>query len=142
MVGQSLVGTPVFVEARRHEKAADARRILDALEASGVSGLGEADAVKQCGLSPEATRSALGRLASEGVARHLTDLWFAEHVLDDLRRRVAQHFETASDLSIAAFKDLAGVGRKQAIPLLKQLDREGTTRRVGDTRVAGARSVK
>jgi hypothetical protein len=34
------------------------------------------------------------------------------------------------------------VGRKQAIPLLEQLDREGTTRRVGDTRIAGARAAK
>ena len=33
---------------------------------------------------------------------------------------------------------LAGISRKQAIPLLEQLDREGTTRRQGDDRVRGA----
>jgi selenocysteine-specific elongation factor len=42
-------------------------------------------------------------------------------------------------LAVPAFKDLAGVSRKQAIPLLEQLDREGTTRRQGDDRIAGAK---
>jgi hypothetical protein len=44
-------------------------------------------------------------------------------------------------MSVPTFKDLAGVSRKQAIPLLEQLDREGTTRRQGDDRVAGAGTV-
>jgi hypothetical protein len=34
---------------------------------------------------------------------------------------------------------MSGLGRKQAIVLLEQLDREGTTRREGDDRVRGAR---
>lgn len=38
-------------------------------------------------------------------------------------------------LPIAAFKELAGVSRKYAIPLLEYLDRERLTRRVGDERV-------
>jgi selenocysteine-specific elongation factor len=142
MIGQSLVATPAFVEARRGETAVEARRILDALEAAGLSGLSETDVVKRSNLSTEAARSALARLSADGAARRLGDLWFSERALDALRRRVAEHFRTGSDMSISAFKDLAGVGRKQAIPLLEQLDREGTTRRVGDTRIAGARAAK
>jgi len=42
-------------------------------------------------------------------------------------------------LTIAAFKELSGLGRKQAIPLLEMFDREGTTRRVGDDRAPGPR---
>lgn len=38
-------------------------------------------------------------------------------------------------LAIADFKDLTGVSRKFAIPLLEYLDRSGVTRRVGDYRV-------
>ena len=38
-------------------------------------------------------------------------------------------------LSIAEFKELSGLGRKQAIVLLEQLDREGVTRREGDDRI-------
>jgi selenocysteine-specific elongation factor len=38
-------------------------------------------------------------------------------------------------IDVARFKDLAGVSRKYAIPLLEYLDRERVTRRVGDERV-------
>lgn len=38
-------------------------------------------------------------------------------------------------LPIAAFKELAGVSRKHAIPLLEYMDRMGLTRRSGDDRV-------
>ena len=49
------------------------------------------------------------------------------------------HLAKAPKLTIAEFKEMSGLGRKQAIVLLEQLDREGTTRRDGDDRVAGAR---
>jgi selenocysteine-specific elongation factor len=38
-------------------------------------------------------------------------------------------------IDVATFKDLAGVSRKYAIPLLEHLDRERVTRRAGDKRV-------
>jgi selenocysteine-specific elongation factor len=38
-------------------------------------------------------------------------------------------------LSVPAFKELAGVSRKYAIPLLEYLDRAGVTRRDGDERI-------
>jgi selenocysteine-specific elongation factor len=38
-------------------------------------------------------------------------------------------------IDVGRFKDLTGVSRKYAIPLLEYLDRERVTRRVGDERV-------
>jgi len=38
-------------------------------------------------------------------------------------------------IAVPAFKELTGVTRKYAIPLLEYLDREHVTRRVGDERV-------
>ena len=38
-------------------------------------------------------------------------------------------------IDVAKFKDMTGVSRKYAIPLLEYLDRERVTRRVGDERV-------
>lgn len=43
--------------------------------------------------------------------------------------------EHGQRLPIAAFKELAGVSRKHAIPLLEYMDRTGLTRRSGDDRV-------
>jgi selenocysteine-specific elongation factor len=38
-------------------------------------------------------------------------------------------------LSVAQFKELTGVSRKYAVPLLEHLDRDRVTKRVGDERV-------
>jgi selenocysteine-specific elongation factor len=38
-------------------------------------------------------------------------------------------------IDVAAFKELAHVSRKYAIPLLEYLDRERVTRRAGDRRL-------
>jgi len=82
---------------------------------------------------------ALGELVRAAQARRLGSLWFAEAALERLRQRVREHFLRKPTLSVPELKALAGVSRKQAIPLLEQLDREGTTRRKGDDRVAGAK---
>ena len=52
-----------------------------------------------------------------------------------MRRSVANYKIKASKIDVAGFKDLTGVTRKYAIPLLEYLDRERITRRVGDERV-------
>ncbi len=59
--------------------------------------------------------------------------------LDDLRRRIAAHFTKRPSLTVADFKDLAGVSRKWGVPLLEHSDRSGWTARVGDERRKGPR---
>ena len=51
-----------------------------------------------------------------------------------LQTYAAQH-EPDRLIDVAAFKDLAGVSRKYAIPLLEFFDREQVTRRAGDKRL-------
>jgi selenocysteine-specific elongation factor len=43
--------------------------------------------------------------------------------------------ETAGEITLARFRDLVGVGRRDAQLLLERLDADGVTRRVGDRRV-------
>jgi selenocysteine-specific elongation factor len=63
------------------------------------------------------------------------DLVFHRDVLADLRKRMADEKAKSSKIDVARFKELAGISRKYAIPLLEYLDREHVTRRVGDERV-------
>jgi len=63
------------------------------------------------------------------------DLVFHQTALDSLRRQVAAQKPKTPKLNVASFKDLTGVSRKYAIPLLEYLDRERVTKRVGDERV-------
>jgi selenocysteine-specific elongation factor len=56
--------------------------------------------------------------------------------LDHLQGLLAEFKRTRGEkLGVSDFKELAGISRKYAIPLLEYLDRMGVTRRVGDYRV-------
>jgi len=48
---------------------------------------------------------------------------------------VATECATAGEITLARFRDLAGVGRRDAQLLLERMDVDGVTRRVGDRRV-------
>jgi selenocysteine-specific elongation factor len=63
------------------------------------------------------------------------ELVFHRDALDQLRRLMAVEKARSPKIDVARFKDLTGVSRKYAIPLLEYLDRERITRRVGDERV-------
>jgi selenocysteine-specific elongation factor len=63
------------------------------------------------------------------------DLVFHRDALLDLHKRMALEKAKSPKLDVARFKDLTGVTRKYAIPLLEYLDREHVTRRIGDERL-------
>ena len=63
------------------------------------------------------------------------DLVFHRSALELLRRQIANLKATKPKINVADFKDLCGITRKYAIPLLEYLDRERVTKRVGDERV-------
>ena len=63
------------------------------------------------------------------------DLVFHGSALEKLRRQMAAFKAKSDKIDVGQFKELTGVTRKYAIPLLEYLDREHVTRRVGDTRM-------
>ncbi|HKW16326.1 MAG TPA: selenocysteine-specific translation elongation factor [Terriglobales bacterium] len=62
------------------------------------------------------------------------DLVFHQNALAELRKTLVAHKARSAKIDVGGFKELAGVSRKYAIPLLEYLDRERITRREGDTR--------
>jgi selenocysteine-specific elongation factor len=66
---------------------------------------------------------------ADGLVYHQSAIARLRELLAEYR---AQH---GARLPIPAFKELTGITRKYAIPLLEYLDRERVTRRVGDERV-------
>ncbi|NRA31707.1 MAG: selenocysteine-specific translation elongation factor [Polyangiaceae bacterium] len=132
---QSGVSTPEFAELR--DTSALTGVLLAAIESAAYQGQSERVLLGTIDDSPVRVRSALAELQSRQLVRRLSDLWFSEGCLAELRRSVQDHFSRSDLLSVADMKALLGVGRKQAIPLLEQLDREGTTQRKGNDRVAG-----
>jgi selenocysteine-specific elongation factor len=70
------------------------------------------------------------------LIRVTVDLVFHRDALSDLRQSLAVFKKNKGErISVPAFKDLTGITRKYAIPLLEYLDRERVTRRAGDERV-------
>jgi selenocysteine-specific elongation factor len=74
-------------------------------------------------------------LRDKSLIKISDELVFHQSALMDLRQKIAALKVSASKIDVARFKDLTGVSRKYAIPLLEYLDRERVTRRVGDERV-------
>jgi selenocysteine-specific elongation factor len=75
-------------------------------------------------------------LREKSLVRVTPELIFHRDALALLRERLAVYKKTQGErLSVPVFKDLTGITRKYAIPLLEYLDRERVTRRAGDERV-------
>ena len=87
----------------------------------------------------EATRAQkiLQILIREGtLVKVAEDFVYHRATVAQLRELIARYRKERGDrITVMTFKDVAGVSRKYAIPLLEFLDREHVTRRVGDERV-------
>ncbi|MFQ5719509.1 MAG: SelB C-terminal domain-containing protein, partial [Acidobacteriota bacterium] len=84
-----------------------------------------------------ARADALVRLQEEsGVFLRIGKGYLLHHdVLDDLKSRLWSRRESDPVIDMASFKELAGVTRRRAIPLLEYLDATHVTTRRGDRRV-------
>jgi selenocysteine-specific elongation factor len=75
-------------------------------------------------------------LREKVLVRVSADLIFHRDALNVLTRLLAQYKKSKGDrIGVPAFKELTGITRKYAIPLLEYLDRQRQTRRAGDERV-------
>jgi selenocysteine-specific elongation factor len=119
------------------DEEARAKRIIE--EAFASAGL-KVPAMKDvlAGLKIDAARSQkiITLLLRDRVLVKLADdLVFHRDALEGLRKSVVDQKKASPRIDVARFKDLTGVSRKYAIPLLEYLDRERVTRRVGDERI-------
>jgi selenocysteine-specific elongation factor len=75
-------------------------------------------------------------LREKNLVRVTQDLIFHRDALAQLRERLSGYKKAKGErISVPVFKELAGITRKYAIPLLEYLDRQRVTRRAGDERV-------
>ncbi|MGH9774098.1 MAG: selenocysteine-specific translation elongation factor [Candidatus Acidiferrales bacterium] len=75
-------------------------------------------------------------LREKSLVKVTPELVFHRSAVERLRSLIADYKNRRGEkISVAAFKELTGVSRKYAIPLLEFLDRQGVTRRAGDEHV-------
>jgi selenocysteine-specific elongation factor len=65
------------------------------------------------------------------------EFYFSGAAIDELVVKIKAFAEVSADhlIDVAKFKEIAGISRKYAIPLLEYFDRERVTRRAGDKRL-------
>ena len=73
-------------------------------------------------------------LREKALIKVSDELVFHRTALEKLRHELAEYKTRSARVDVATFKEITGVTRKYAIPLLEYLDREHITRRVGDAR--------
>jgi len=75
-------------------------------------------------------------LRDKNLVRVSPELVFHRQALAQLKEQLSAYKRAKGDrINVPAFKELTGITRKYAIPLLEYLDRERVTRRAGDERV-------
>ncbi|MFN2343658.1 MAG: SelB C-terminal domain-containing protein, partial [Desulfonatronovibrio sp.] len=62
------------------------------------------------------------------------DFYFSQKAIEQLKVKITGFFESNEEMGPVEFKDLTGLSRKFAIPLLEFMDKEKLTIRVGDKR--------
>jgi selenocysteine-specific elongation factor len=73
-------------------------------------------------------------LRDKALIKVSDELVFHRSTLEELRRQMAAYKAKSTRIDVAKFKELTGVTRKYAIPLLEYLDRERVTKRTGEAR--------
>jgi selenocysteine-specific elongation factor len=76
-------------------------------------------------------------LNSGEIVKVTEDFYFSQEAIAKLVEKLNDFASKNADrlIDVPAFKDLAGISRKYAIPLLEYFDREKITRRAGDKRL-------
>lgn len=96
------------------------------------------DAIKTVKSDKNHARKIFQLLVNSGEIVKITDeFYFSRAATDNLISKLRGFAGKTEDrlIDVAAFKDLAGISRKYAIPLLEYFDRERITRRAGDKRL-------
>jgi len=108
-------------------------RILEAFRRRGLDPPSPADVAAEVKHRPKVVDGLIGYLVKKGALVRLPGGWLvAREAVDEAAARLKS--SGLSSLDVAAFKDMFGLTRKIAIPLLEHLDAAKVTRRVGDRR--------
>jgi len=131
-----LVHLPGRGVVMKDEEAASKKTIEDAFASAGLKVPALKDVLAGLKLDKARAHKIVTLLLRDKVLIKISEeLVFHREALEKLRRQLAIEKAKSPRIDVARFKDLTGVSRKYAIPLLEYLDREHVTRRVGDERV-------
>ncbi|HWW62345.1 MAG TPA: SelB C-terminal domain-containing protein, partial [Thermoanaerobaculia bacterium] len=110
-----------------------ARAIESRFSEAGLQTPAVSELIKEIPQKPKVIEGVVAFLVKQGTLVRLADgVYLHRDVLAGAREKIAA--KKGETIDVGQFKDLFGISRKVAIPLLEWFDREGVTKRIGDTR--------
>jgi len=118
------------------EEQAAKQQISEAFEKSGLEVPSPPEVLASLRIDRLRAAKLLQILVRESVLCKVTeDLIFHRSALKRLKELLARRKAQNNRINVTVFKEITGLSRKYAIPLLEYLDREHVTRREGDERI-------
>jgi selenocysteine-specific elongation factor len=134
-IAGELVRLPGRGVVMKDEEAESKKKIEDAFAAAGLKVPALHEVIAGLKIDKARAQKIVTLLLRDKALVKISDeLVFHRTALEQLRRELRAYKKQAVKIDVAKFKELTGVSRKYAIPLLEYLDRERVTRRVGDAR--------
>jgi selenocysteine-specific elongation factor len=134
VVGEQ-VRLPGLGVVMKNEEAESKSKIEDAFASAGLKVPALHEVIAGLKVDRARAQKIVTLLLRDKVLIKVSDeLVFHRSALEELRRELAAYKAKSPRIDVAKFKELTGVSRKYAIPLLEYLDRERLTKRVGDAR--------
>ena len=110
-----------------------ARNIEARFAEAGLQTPAVSEIIRAIPQKPKVIEGVIAYLVKQGTLVRLAEgVYLHRDVLADAREKLSS--KKGQTIDVATFKDFFGISRKVAIPLLEWLDREGATKRVGDSR--------
>jgi selenocysteine-specific elongation factor len=110
-------------------------RIMDAYSRGGIQPPTVKKLLEDLDLKMKEISPVLRMLQGQGrLIKINEDFYFASSAIEELKEKIILFFKSNDEMGPVEFKDLTGLSRKFAIPLLEFMDKEKLTIRVGDKR--------
>ena len=134
-VAGELMRLPGRGVAMKDEESESKKKIEDAFASAGLKVPALQEVIAGLKVDRVRAQKLVTLLLREKVLIKVSDeLVFHRSALEELRRQMTAYKAKSAKIDVAKFKEMTGVTRKYAIPLLEYLDRERVTKRVGDVR--------
>lgn len=134
-IAGDLVRLPGHGVVMKDEEVESKKKIEDAFMTAGLKVPALTEVLAGLRIDKARAQKIVTLLLREKVLVKISEeLVFHKSALEELRRKILVFKAKSAKIDVAQFKELSGVSRKYAIPLLEYMDRERVTRRVGDAR--------
>lgn len=132
---QETLRLPDHTVSLASDQAALRDALMEVYSKGGMTPPNLKDVLEPLGLTFKEAQPVYKVLIEQGqLIKVKEDMFFAKASVDELVEKITRYFDNAKEMHPSDFKDVTGLSRKFAIPILEWLDKEKITVRVGDNR--------